>query len=756
MRGLAVRLMCDTLMATAGAAMLGAMLPVATASTESNRFSKAISAYGALAKSGGSPPPCVEESTGASGETILTLNSGRGCDWASTDDGASFSRVSASTPAHNYDTIPDTSWISGGSKEFASVIYSNAFELGCAFDEPSIEIQVHADNVASVYFNGALLGQQPFIEHEINFQDPPEVFSTSDRSLFQEGTNSVVINVYNFHTPAGVDYQATVTFYDLSVDCVYWEGVVESDDKTNLEPGNPHGGGLMFFAEKNTPTGPVHDKVVAVAKLGAPVPPGRFATVYFKVFDMDDPTHDHANDPTNIVDHNDTATEFKGDDNRCAGAGTCLGISPAGIQEVTVPAGSDTAEVVYTISAPQPGNNWKVVAHCQREFVEDVEVDDQYPAFGLNFRRISDPAKSVPARYQTELLSIWRTLWIERDWMKRIPDDHRESVARVFVAFPHDFVADFVIWGSEYDWSTPEPDLDEFEGGPLRFVLHDATGFGVLDTFTAGVGGLPFKIMKSPAKLGKGFTFWPELTQAQLDRMTQPDVAFVNAYFSDDDDYGLFDQPQLVDLGAVGDTAYGDAYMAIKNINTQSNNGLNAKPDRNWIRHLARTQFLFQLDDTRDVTSEPDFWVTQLVACHEPHPYISSLLGALFPSLRDEDLDPDPILNIDALGPKPKSIDEFQSVNEKGAPLYGLSGTVLSYGKNLSAVFLQVIGDEAGRAEGIQIQVIGSHEVGHTMGFWGVGHPAGDHLMNKLPSVFHQFRRFRADEINTLRETAKW
>ena len=80
------------------------------------------------------------------------------------------------------------------------------------FSSPSLTVQVHADNVATIYLNGVQIGQQPFAETFTNFQDPPESFTVTDPSRFQAGANILEFDIYNFGGPTAFDYKATVTF----------------------------------------------------------------------------------------------------------------------------------------------------------------------------------------------------------------------------------------------------------------------------------------------------------------------------------------------------------------------------------------------------------------------------------------------------------------------------------------------------------------------------------------------------------------
>ena len=84
--------------------------------------------------------------------------------------------------------------------------------LPSGFSNPSLLVQVHADNVATLFLNGTQIGQQPFAEIGGNFQNPPESFTVTDPSLFQLGANILEFDIYNFTSATAFDYKAIVSF----------------------------------------------------------------------------------------------------------------------------------------------------------------------------------------------------------------------------------------------------------------------------------------------------------------------------------------------------------------------------------------------------------------------------------------------------------------------------------------------------------------------------------------------------------------
>jgi hypothetical protein len=81
------------------------------------------------------------------------------------------------------------------------------------FHDASLSVDVHADNVASVFLNGMQIGQQPFAAILANFQDPPSTFTATDPVLFRAGTNVLEFDITNLGGPGpSFDYKAVVSF----------------------------------------------------------------------------------------------------------------------------------------------------------------------------------------------------------------------------------------------------------------------------------------------------------------------------------------------------------------------------------------------------------------------------------------------------------------------------------------------------------------------------------------------------------------
>jgi hypothetical protein len=167
------------------------------------------------------------------------------------------------------------------------------------------------------------------------------------------------------------------------------------------------GGGQRVFPDKNGPSDSTNRKIVLVrATVDGKSTKENPITVYFKAFDVDDPSSD------SIIDTNGTL----GGDNRLnAGPGTfttSTAINQPGTSSeisVTIPPLLDQA-VVYLTVTMQPGNN-VVVAATTTGDLSKVTVAETGLIYNLQTLLPTNDIK------RTEMLTTWRRLHIEVDSM---------------------------------------------------------------------------------------------------------------------------------------------------------------------------------------------------------------------------------------------------------------------------------------------------------------------------------------------------
>jgi len=163
-------------------------------------------------------------------------------------------------------------------------------------------------------------------------------------------------------------------------------------DNTELDTNPNAGGGKRIFPGKKTPDdqdASDRRKVRVRASLSEVV---EGFEVYFRIFDVDDPSSSTA-----PIDTNDGAPP-KGGDNR--GTGGSGGMDMAHTDE------NGIAELVMTVTM-RPGDNYKVIASCSEDYIENLTLEDfeEGPAHGES----------------TEMLTVWRRLGVEFDHMGEPP-----------------------------------------------------------------------------------------------------------------------------------------------------------------------------------------------------------------------------------------------------------------------------------------------------------------------------------------------
>jgi len=255
---------------------------------------------------------------------------------------------------------------------------------------------------------------------------------------------------------------------------VEWVGVEADDGETNLEKTSKNGGGDRIFPGSNTADGPTHFNVICRATLSSKIPKGKQVRVQFRIFDVDDPTQDPVagGPPTNKVDRNDRRSRGGnilrvGGDNRPNGT---LGMDPNAIETVRV-SDSEIAEVEYTLTETNPGNNYKVLVSGSRNMIRRAEIDTSV-ANGQDsvnsFRSRANNSFKPPKENSSPLLSVWRKLHVEVDSMGEVNPSGLTNV-------------------DPLRGDVPDPDI----GGVS--VLFDTAYIHTLKASSGNNGNLPFE-----------------------------------------------------------------------------------------------------------------------------------------------------------------------------------------------------------------------------------------------------------------------
>jgi hypothetical protein len=195
---------------------------------------------------------------GASPATITLVSGGGAVGTAdpatqmSFDGGATFQPALIIVPNSAYSVIPGTRYVSDASgglaRQRTTTLFRTTFTLPAGFQDPSITVQVHADNAVRVVLNGTQIGAQPNAEIFPNFQNPAESYTAS--GPFVAGVNTLDFFVRNFSGPMGLDYKAVITYAtnepptldlpaDMTVDATSPTGATVSYSVTATDDNDP-------------------------------------------------------------------------------------------------------------------------------------------------------------------------------------------------------------------------------------------------------------------------------------------------------------------------------------------------------------------------------------------------------------------------------------------------------------------------------------------------------------------------------------
>ena len=224
-----------------------------------------------------------------------------------------------------------------------------------------------------------------------------------------------------------------------------------------------------IFPDRTSPTDTINRKTVRVkAVVGKPN-----VTVYFKNFDVDDPTADTTVDDTGA----------NGNDNR---EGRVIGQtyppSAAGVLSATsAVTGANGEAFVYFTVTKQPGDNFRVAASTDQAYLNGIAIS------GTDLKDSTNNPLPTGRAKRTELLTVWRKLHMEMDSMGVVTKNHFTG----YVKTKGTYVGSSPVWIEVYP-STSSPlapgyfeensfqETTGYDGG--RMVLGGVHNLQVLDS----------------------------------------------------------------------------------------------------------------------------------------------------------------------------------------------------------------------------------------------------------------------------------
>ena len=210
-----------------------------------------INPFLAPVQAGGEPAPCTEGTVVAkSGNDIVGATDPLVL--FSTDGGTTFTEQAFIVaplvdPPFSYDKIsasseyvainPDRSaphtdppFVPGTS---IPQYFQTKFQVPQGCNNPTLTVAVNADNVATVFLNGTQIGMQVDLETVNNFQNPPDLFTSS--GPFLPGDNTLTFRVGNYTNQLALDFEARICCTEVSTCRTCNEGVVVVDQNVTVD-----------------------------------------------------------------------------------------------------------------------------------------------------------------------------------------------------------------------------------------------------------------------------------------------------------------------------------------------------------------------------------------------------------------------------------------------------------------------------------------------------------------------------------------
>jgi len=489
-----------------------------------------------------------------------------------------------------------------------------------------------------------------------------------------------------------------------AVESLVWE----KDNPGNSDLGTcPNNGGAQIFPDKLSPedeTPNIRRQVKLVATVVPPVPG---VTVYFKVFDVDDPFNSlpaySAMPNVSLIDG-----DTDGPDNR----GTEAVALPWTATDVTDESGKAT--VTFTVSM-QPGNNYRAGASVLSDAVAVAQAT-QWSADRINNWAPASPGDfsgySVPLVW-SQMLTVWRKLHVEFDSMTTEPGTTPEREPDWQSVYISSAVSGTTSTTLQLGWTPQGASNHQYEGGHI-LMNASALTYAVRD-HTDGI-----------------LEITPSLTPAQLVQVVDHWATLKD----DDPDGGLL--PHFYAVTPTTKGLFATVYVDPLNLDPS----LNTRTTVPFDLYVSAAEMTTGQgwNNSHDVASDSSFWTSFVVAGYQAG-------GALDSGVNQwRDNDPDPLLDNATYPSGPYWPDGYEETWQRG----WTSGFL-----DFDAIVFRASLAEYPLSPEYPSYVI-SHEIGHSAGNSGTEaqHHAEGGLMSTNESDWEH--GLCPATIVRLREATKW
>lgn len=497
-----------------------------------------------------------------------------------------------------------------------------------------------------------------------------------------------------------------VLLVPTGIEAVVWE---EINSTLDANPTNVPGGGLRIFPDKISPTDTNAPGDRARVTVRATItPPMDGVTVYFQSFDVDDPS---TNAPP--IDGNDDGGPHGLDNHGLLPEGFFTPDMPVPLMPVLSTASAVTdasgeATVEFNVTM-QPGDNFRVAAALRTNHLAGL-TNDNVPA-GTN--QIAGFAGKL-----SDMLTVWRRLWIELDSMGPPASG---------------------VGGQEANWEggsvralqTNVPAIGQ-STLDLHFFLNSASYDGAVDRFEYGfidIDGVGIYTNISNTALSSALL---GSVDCNLVITGAPPLSATNTWFKlyDDDwvtkpsgtNFPARIMPYTVSGGSLITNAFAEAYILpvyapAEYIDTNVAFKANLSATGSLFLDYW-TEWRPTVSATRDLEGAPDFWTAHLLCAWQAE--------------TDEDGDPDSEL--------------VQNIGQSDIPIIG---------NNQGAIYIETVREGEGLPQTPRVQE--EHVVVHEIGHQGGGdHEDGWIMEEGAPTLYlgQPNDRFAPDTIDRFRRNA--
>ncbi len=241
----------------------------------------------------------------------------------------------------------------------------------------------------------------------------------SDNSKYCVATSTATLEQNNDDPETAVNRPRVAV---TEVQSVTWEEPTDSSRPTRLQD-DPQDSGTAqrFFPEQLSPTSDVvANQITAKVTLAAQIPQGMEGTVSLNWFDPANPIGSQT--PIPVIDGKTQQTAGKRDNNGAAELSTT---------ELTFnqSLGTSKRSATLTVTQANAGDNYVVAAHPNASGLGTYRIVDEgvVPTQKSTMKYVTNVAANVmnalPENLQTPKLTVWRTLWVERDQLKLAPNN---------------------------------------------------------------------------------------------------------------------------------------------------------------------------------------------------------------------------------------------------------------------------------------------------------------------------------------------